>query len=352
MASNLACDSDQEEHHLVFIDQINIEQNIYKDAVEHWRSSPFKTISIFPGRIKGLIKKYRSRRDIFKSLKCLIESIKPDEIRVGNDRRIEFQYSMYIASQVNPNVIGGYLDEGTYTYIGREASSSFGDNYLDNIVKKMSYGWWWDNPATIGGSKWISNAYVAFPDLVHEKLTSKNLVKVNAKSFRSNALNELSTILCDSAGLDSQSLVNLDVLISLPFESIYLKSAGYKSCILDLAKSLYDAGLVVGIKYHPRDSQKDGLGLIESGYVKEVASKVNFESLITKLTNCVLVGDVSSVLLISRWLRPDLPVCALNDDSNNSGVSQFNRLYDNLNIPIVRAEVATSEIIKLARYSE
>jgi hypothetical protein len=156
-----------EEAHLVFIDQPADKDFPLYPLVKEWTESPFASARLYPGRFKGILNKLKQRKQLFSQLQQTITELRPANIFVGNDRRIEFQWSMHVAESIGCQPVGHYMDEGTYTYLGRKASSAFSDAVLDNWLKKLSYGFWWKNPPTIGGSDWISDVHAAFPDHVY-----------------------------------------------------------------------------------------------------------------------------------------------------------------------------------------
>ena len=347
MASNLACLNPGDGHHLIFIDQKNVSDNLYLSCVNQWKGNPFLSVNIFEGRVKGALNKFKSRKKVFDALQKLILEIKPDEIRVGNDRRIEFQFSMNVAQKLKPSVQGAYLDEGTFTYIGRRASQSLADKYFDNFIKKLSYGRWWKNPPTVGGSDWIQKAYVAFPKLIHPLLKQKHVVPIEASGFVETQVSGLSTVLCESARVETSLLKEIDLLFCLPHESIYLKLPAYRECVMDFLSQLQKEGLRVAVKYHPRDTVEDGLGVVKQGLALSIPAKANFESLVSLLGDAIVIGDVSSVLLVTRWLRPDLSVLSIDSGLNQEAIAQFKDLYRELDIPIKSADEAAFDIIEL-----
>ena len=329
MASALAASSFDEEHHLIFIDQSEVKNNFYHNAVLSWNGSPFKTVNIFSGKSQGAGNKLLSRKKIFSELDVLIQNCCPDEIRVGNDRRIEFQYLMHAVKKIKSTVIGAYLDEGFFTYMGREASKSFSDRFVDGLLKKLAYGFWWKTPPTVGGSGWIDKAYVAFPDFVHKDLKCKDLIRIDKSIFQATEIKELSSIFLEKVGIDAMDLVEIDCLVMMPHESIYLKDEMYREKLVEIINKLSNKGSKLAIKYHPRDTINDGLSLSRLG-VKQIENKVNFEALLFLLPACTVVGDMSSVLLTAKWLRDDLDVIAIGDGAD----LELKNFYRNLDISI------------------
>ena len=328
-AASIATARKDENAHLIFIDQPEDKEYPLHSIVKRWELSPFTSVKLLPGRFKGTINKLKKRKQLFKSLETIITDLKPSNIFVGNDRRIEFQFSMHITETLKLNTKGHYMDEGTFTYVGRKASSSFSDAIVDNWLKKLSYGLWWKNPLTVGESAWINTVHVAFPDLIDQRLRKKIIKKLDSNAFTSSAMMELSTNILDFYAFDSGKLSDLDALFTLPHESLFTNNQGYRDLILDQIKELKDQGLKVAAKYHPRNSAPDVLNLSEEG-VELIPSGISFEAILPLLPKKThIIGDLSSTLLIARWLRPELEVTSIY---TGEGDPEFNVLFRALNI--------------------
>lgn len=325
-----------EEAHLIFIDQPENTPFPLLDIVKKWPESPFSSVSLLSSRFKGLINKVIKRKAMFQSLRSTLETLKPKHLFVGNDRRIEFQYSMHICTEIfeseGEKPVGHYLDEGTFTYVGRKASSHIGDAYIDQFFKKLSYGWWWKNPPTIGGSDWIETVHVAFPDLIHPLLSNKIIDPLNKQGFQSKAMVSLSKRIIANQHFDDTQLQTINALITLPHESLFERNPSYETLIKKVVKDKIALGKKVGIKYHPRNSEPDILNLAGLG-ARLIPAAIPFEAILPLLPdNTEVVGDLSSTLLISRWLRPELTATAYEIQKIDEN---FKRLYQSIDIKIV-----------------
>lgn len=295
---------------LCFIDQPGLSARVYIDAVKAWKESPFDVVHVFPSRASTPYRKLCSRRRAFQLARKIVDDLQPDMIAVGNDRRLEFQYAMYYSHTTGFVPRGAYLDDGTFTYVGRK-TRGIRDAWVDNTAKKLFYGSWWQQPETVGSSEWIDDAYVAFPDLVIEKLQQKSLHTINAAWFESPAIQSLSGALLKLFAVNAETLDQLDVVITLPHASLVSDMSGYADSMKQLVKELSVRGKRVGIKYHPRQEGRDALGLTQITGVELLPAVLAFEVLLPGLGNPVIIGDVSTTLLSSRWLRPSLRVIAI-----------------------------------------
>ena len=331
LSSAIALQNPEIDHVLLLIDQPEMENNLYFTALGQWQESPFLDVQIFEGRIKGVFKKIHSRKRIFQQIKALIAMYQPSCLLTGSDRRIEFQYAMSIAGEAAKGI---YIDEGTFTYVGREASSRIGDSLIDNIGKKLTYGFFWRNPPTIGGSSWIQDIYVAFPEYIHPLLANKRVLKIEQCWLERLELKVFSDKILSLQGYKPEHLTTLDALIVLPHESL-MQSEQAKKDWRDALKKLLAKYDKLGVKYHPRDTHDDLLMLGLEEKIIEVPRKVNFESLLPHLSSeCVIIGDFSTVLINARWLKPELVIYAIKGEGSPN-VEKFKRLYLQLQINLI-----------------
>jgi len=330
-AASIAAGRQNETAHLIFIDQPEDKEYPLYSIVQQWNTSPFASVRLLPGRFKGIVNKLRKRKQLFNNLEEIIKDLKPGNIFVGNDRRIEFQFSMHITETLGLKTKGHYMDEGTFTYVGRKASSSFGDAVVDNWLKKLSYGLWWKNPLTVGESEWISIIHVAFPNSIDSRLKQKIICQLDHKKFISPEVLQLSELILHYYHVATSRLSSLDALFTLPHESLFTQNPEYRGIIIKQINEMKEQGLTVAAKYHPRNSESDILNLTKAG-VDLLPAGVSFEAILPLLPNTTyIIGDVSSTLLIARWLRPELTVTSICAGEGNP---DFIKLFHELNINV------------------
>lgn len=344
VASSIALRNRQDQNpYLIFIDQPKTDSHPYLACETQWGESPFMSRHIFSGGQKSVREKIKSRKENFRQLAQLVSDYAPDEIYVGNDRRIEFQFAMHEASRRKP-VTGIYMDEGTFTYVGRQDSASFSDRVIDSALKKLAYGSWWRNPPTVGASSWISEAYVAFPDLVHPLLRGKKLHQLTSDYFMVDAFKQLARIIVERFKVDSERLTQLDVLLTLPHDSVMDRVPGYSERIRHLVAAMSKRNKMIGVKYHPRNQNPDALDLGKCSGVWLIPDGAAYEAFLPLLGSCLVVGDMSSTLLTTRWLRPDLRVVAI-ENPESSYFSQFQTLFQNLNIAVLSPDEVVRSLL-------
>jgi hypothetical protein len=329
---------------LWLIDQPNIDDNPYFDLLSDWQNSPFSDVRISQGHIKGTKAKLKNRKKVFADIQSWVKANLPAQIFTGNDRRIEFQYAMHCTHQLNGEAKGVYMDEGTFTYVGRQASASFSDRVIDNTLKKLTYGFWWKNPPTIGGSAWITDIYAAFPNLVHPELEQKQLHALQPLHSDNPIIADFCALLVRHFGADVESIKKVSVILTLPHESIICRLKGYREAMEDVLNTLTNKGLKVGIKYHPRNTDPDILEAATQSNAIVIPHRIPFEAILPLLpANIIIIGDLSSTLINSRWLRPSAQILSIKIPDAPLA-SEFESLFSQIGVASISADLLTEAL--------
>jgi len=269
---------------------------------------------------------------------------RPMEARIftGNDRRIEFQYAMHIASRINRNVEGIYLDEGAVTYTGHKSMHRFQHRHIDPFFKKLVYGRWYRQAITTGTSAWVDTVYAAFPAAVHPLLRRKRVLPIDPAPFATDAFKALALAMLGGHDEYREGLRGIRVVITLPHEGSYINRPDrYQAISRDLA-AVFDPSQIA-VKPHPR--------ITDAGLVRQMfpgalllEHTVGMEALLPLLgERCLVTGDISSTLLTTRWLRPDLPVVAVLAPETPAGA--LGGLYETLQIPMLAPKALAAWLV-------
>ena len=100
---------------------------------------------------------------------------------------------------------------------------------------------------------------------------------------------------------------------------------------------MLSAGKTAAIKYHPRERRPGYLGLEEDERLYVIPPMVVFELLVLLLGEPapLIVGDLSSALVSTRWLRPDVPVVAISHEQESADPGRgLERSFRALGIPM------------------
>lgn len=297
------------------IDQKRCDANPYYDALLAWPSSPFEHVKIFCAEAKGLRAKLRERKHLFAGLTADVKAFCPEVVAVGSDRRVEFQYVMAQLQEQGRPAKGIYLDDGLYSYAGRK-HSPFKDG-VNRLLKRMAYGRWYEEPQTVGASRYVQEAWLFKPELAFAGLHQQCKVMLEPAWFKDARLTEFSMAVAKTLRIDIEKFTGLDLLVMVPHPNNLQKMPGRAQQIQAYVTSQRAAGRRVGVKYHPRTQAGDFLRLTEAGAEVILPAQLAFEFILPVLKgDCQVVADVGTVLLTTRWLRPDLNVTAVLDEKD------------------------------------
>lgn len=310
--ANARRETDQAE--LWLIDQKQLDDNPYLQALQNWPQSPFKQIRILPGKAKGRAK-LAERKANFGVIRQGLKLFQPDVIAVGSDRRIEFQYAMHQLKKHQPAAQGWYLDDGLYSYAGRPYHPI--KDGINNLIKNLSYGLWWQEPKTVGASNWINQAWLFQPQQAVELIKRKTMHKLASNWFSVVEVQALSQAVTSQFDLKAENLSQIDYVIIVPHPNNQLKMRDYASRIIHFVSQLSAQGKHIAVKYHPRQMGEDDLGLLQIPNVQIIPSALAFEFVLPLLPNeAIVIGDVGTVLLTTKWLREDIETIAVLNESD------------------------------------
>jgi hypothetical protein len=315
-------------HRLVVIEDFD-QAGRFTDLLARWRDCPFESIERLPGRYtehargggdrpRGLAKAWRRvrvkrelRQQTLARLAALDAEYLPDQVWVGNDRKVETQFALHLASRRAGGPVGRYLDDGLYTYLGDVRTRPW-VRRIDWVVKQISYGRWWHNAAQAGTSPWISEAWLAFPDLARDPSPLRTRHQLEPAIFTTRAFARLGLLAAREFGLDRQKLSAASLVLVLPHSNQFALNPGLAEGLNALVDDIAARGLRVAIKYHPRERDPDPGGLLREGSTVSLPALLPMELLLTLLRpGTTLVGEGSTALLAAHWLRPDLRVVDL-----------------------------------------
>jgi len=306
---------------LGLIDQTST-TSVFREALAQWDSSPFKRIQVLSEKAEGKGKR-QQRLTSFKLIEKTLTEVCPNWIYTGNDRRIEFQFAM----AHSPASKGVYLDDGTYSYIGRQ-THWLKDQILDHWVKKLAYGRWWKQPPAIGASAWVHHSILAFPELALPILKRKPCQSL-PKNLQRPEFTELSELCLNQHSL---ALDNVSGLLLLSHSSAM--SANQEQ----LGQWLEQCGEDIGYKHHPRTElelqSEDAANSIWHLPLRAraIPAAIPMEILLPLLPqHCKIAGDISTALLTAKWLRPELDVTAIvRSDADHNWIQLLKQLGINL----------------------
>ncbi len=309
LAMGLANEQVDITHHLVFINQRNVKHN---STIEIFRRDkhPFASVDVYEEK-KGFFAKYRNKLTVFKQLESMLRKLRPHKIFVGNDRRVEFQYAMHFCQANAISTTGAYLDDGSGSYVnGRYIRKlrTFTDLTFDRWLKRIFYGAWYDKHLLMGGTRWVSECYLNFPELAPREIAeNKTIVPLEADTFVNQRFLLLAERFIQSqpnilAGESSQLFEqSYDVFLTLPLSNFvhkYFPSVQFYNELVNKYLAKYNR---VAVKYHPRETE---FYFESQASVTQFPASLPAELIFPFVDIKRVVGDLSSAVVSAVWLIP------------------------------------------------
>jgi hypothetical protein len=319
----LALNDKKHDYHLIFINQLyNDERNpIYQASVK--MIEPFASVDCMPLRTSDFKQKNINRKLAFKLLAEKITDLKPVEIATGNDRRIEYQYSMNFARNIlKLDVVGAYLDNGTGSYISfqkLDMNKYLARKWLDVPLKKLVYGSWFTRMQRFGGSYWTDKCYLTHPEFAPKRLKTKECVAVEIDFYRTAYAQKVIGLLISSLS----SAVSLNeggegnILLVLPRGTVIEDIYGSLSNAEKLIKAICSRYENIFVKYHPAD-HNDVLNF--EGEARFLPAAIPVEILYSVLSFDKVIGDTSTAILSAKWMLPNADVQFFDTDTKHTNI--------------------------------
>jgi hypothetical protein len=297
--------------------------------LQRWPDCPFEEIRRLPGRytehqrgagddrhgagdfLHRIAVKRDLRRQTLAELRSLDGDFEPASVWVGNDRKVETQYALHLASQRGEGRPGRYLDDGLYTYLGDVRQRPL-VRRVDWLVKRLSYGRWWHRADQSGTTPWISQSWLVYPAEALDRDPKRERRPLPPSWFRGRAFLRLSALAAREFAVDRAALRRCAVVLVLPHSNQLRANPALARALADFIGGAGARGDAVAVKYHPREVGPDPAGLLAHANVVSLPPLLPMELLLPLLPpRALLAGEGSTALIAAHWLRPDLQVVDL-----------------------------------------
>jgi len=333
IATNIAIQKHADNNIALFISKNKHTAELYSSVITD-NSDIFNHFEILP--VNDSKNKLANRKQCFSLIEKILSQTPAEQIFTGNDARVEFQYAMHIARQYKKEVAGIYIDDGLGSYLPHRSMNSFTRKYIETFIKKLTYGNWWKSPLSLGGSEWVTQAFLAYPELAHPLLIDKKLEKIDDKIFESPAfIGICDRLLTEQTDSKQVNFNNIKVVICLTHDTIYLN---YEKTLTQL-RAIFESKCLaeeIAIKAHPRSKQN---ALISQVFPKAtiLPNKVGLELFLPHINNdTLIVGDISTTLLTSKWLKPNVQVGYFEAKTKAIDSAGLMSLFDALSIKCIK----------------
>ncbi|MFC4726583.1 hypothetical protein [Coralloluteibacterium thermophilus] len=352
---------------LVLLEDFDLAGDLVR-LVEGWRDNPFERILTLPGRhtehvrgardggrgLRHAVHRVRVKRalrdETLAAIRALDAEFLPDAVWVGNDRKVETQLALHLASTRTGTRAGRYLDDGLYTYLGDVRQRPV-IRRIDWAVKRLTYGRWWHRADQAGTAPWIAESWLVHPERARDRDPRRVRRPLPPALFSNRAFLRLCLRAAEQFGLARETLRGCACVLVLPHSNQLRAAPDSTAALRALVADAAACGHVVGIKYHPREHAPDPGGLMAAGEVRALPALLPMELLLPLLPRgAALLGEGSTALMAAHWLRPDLRVHDLGL-SRAGYAARARALFSGLGIPSLdgRAEAIAAVLARPAQ---
>lgn len=334
---------------LVLLEDFDLAGELVR-LLESWRDNPFERILTLPGRHTEHVRGARDggrglghalhrarvkralRGETLAAVRAQDAEFAPQAVWVGNDRKVETQLALHLASARTGARAGRYLDDGLYTYLGDVRQRPL-IRRIDWLIKRCTYGRWWHRADQAGTTPWIAESWLVHPAHARAPSPARARHALPASLFGQRAFLRLCLLAARRFGLDRAVLRDCACVLVLPHSNQLRANPDSAAALRELVAETAARGHVVAIKYHPRENRPDPGGLLAAGTLRELPTLLPMELLLPLLPRAaVLLGEGSTALVAAHWLRPDLRVFDLG--LNREGyAARARELFADLGIP-------------------
>lgn len=342
---------------LVLIEDFDNIQAI-QTLFESWPGSPFSAIHCLPGRhterqrgvleqttqrrgLGSLIHRAKTKASIHRNnlaeLDKVLKRLQPTQVWLCNDRKVETQYVLDQVQTRTGEPSGHYLDDGLYTYLGDVRQRPL-TRRVDWLIKRLTFGRYWQRVAHAGTSRYIKQAWLAFP--AHAPNVYSAIQPLPLAWFTHEGMTSLCRLAWQQHGLDVAQLANIDALFLLPHSNQWRATPALKDKLIAAVRTRLAMGHSVAVKYHPREVEDDALSLADSGasvLPKTLAAELFLPAL---SSDALLLGEGSTALLAAKWLKPAMHVRTLGAASGGYA-QRAQSLFHKMGIPAWADEVTS-----------
>lgn len=315
---------------MVFLPDM-LDPSLFLSAAQRWAESPFdRVVVVEPRKRPGLDVPRRESGAIRRELQAAILDARPASMTVFNDCEEPGQVALIATARHFPQARRRCAEDGSLAYTNFVYRLH---SMATQLRHKLRVGRQWHNVRVLGTHPLVQEFIAIHPSLLREELRNGHVLAFPAHALESPALHSLAALLCQATGFMPQAVAAGATVLTVSHSSYATRNPEYQSLMQACARRLDKLPGQFFVKYHPRESQADYLGLCEQGIAHEIARSLPIECLYLMLRDRPLnvVGGMSTTLLTAGLLMPQVR-CAALVHATPSGDAWDPRLLDQLRI--------------------
>ena len=283
-------------------------------VLDRWSASPFSQVRTIRSPAFGASRfsnMLRERRNLERFRRMARDSEREySEMRVFPVNWAPAQAFLYETRRASPATRRVMLEDGGILYNAQPIGAAGAGEYprWKLAAARMLYGPAWSAISKNGNGEIVDEMQVIAPELVRGEMSGVKRVELSADHLRRLADTELPDVYLSLYGCDAQQMQGVEFAVILSRSDGLLGGmVSYAETVNALIATARRRGIRTGIKYHPKESMPDYLGLADQSDVFEIPREIPMELLfIVNPRNLRFVlGDASSALFGAPWMLPD-----------------------------------------------
>lgn len=303
-----------------------LDPQLFVRAAQGWAESPFDRIQLIAPRRRA----QRNSAAVRRELQAALRDARPRSLTVFNDREEPGQAALIAVARRFPQAERRCAEDGSlaytnFTYRAHGAAT--------RLRQRLRLGRGWSDVRVLGTHPLVQRFVALHPALLRPELRGRALQALPAGALEAPALRSLARRLCDAVGFAPGEVPAGAVLLTLGHSSYAERNPDYRALVQACAAAVGQWPGRLFVKYHPRESQDDYLGLCAGGAARQIPRTLPVESLYLMLRDrpITVVGGMSTTLLTAGLLMPQVR-CAALLHASAAGDAWDRRLLDALRI--------------------
>lgn len=324
----------------------------YQATFAAWPGSPFRSVHVLeadwrpalqnvPAWQRGFRKLLMKRGFLRRNRELLERDLRahpPAAMYVSCDTFYESQYALHLAARLAPQAPRIHVEDGTAAYTFSFAGRNVRD-WPKVVLRRLRYGSWWRPTVLPGASGWLQEGLLMYPEHAIAPLRGLRLQQLVPTLLKSPAMRVFAGLLAQRFGLDVERMRNADWIIPLANSRWSHLFPDYQPTMARICRELLDRGQTVVCKRHPADlDQGDwlGIGAHPRLYLAPAALPIEVSMLLCESSTTTLLGDASTCMMSSRWLRPEWRAIALQLTPDGRDVAVLGPIFTAIGVTIER----------------
>ncbi|HMO46363.1 MAG TPA: hypothetical protein PKB14_10060 [Rubrivivax sp.] len=324
LAAALAADArehTQQQGRMLFLPDL-LDPGLFLRAADAWAESPFdRVVFVEPRSGSGAIRR---------ELRAALAEARPLSLTVFNDREEAGQTALIAAARRFPQAQRFCAEDGSLAYTSFAYRAHGASTRLRQTLR---LGRRWSDVRVLGTHPLVQHFVALHPQLLRAELRARPVRPFPAAALESPALRSLAKALCAGSGFDPLSVPAGATVLTLSHSDYAARNPDYRQMVAACARRLGGRPGRFFVKYHPRETAADYLGLCAPGVATEIARTLPVECLYLMLRDRPLsvIGGMSTTLLTAGLLMPQVR-CAALVHASASGDHWDRQLLDALRI--------------------